>query len=117
MKNIIDFVLCQAAYHVVYRDCGLIDTAGILGLLFLTVSAVFAANASVGYTWRSVLICSDINSMSYPDIDEASAGTLITRITSDVNQVQSGLNMGLRLLMRSPFIVFGSMIMAFTIDF
>ena len=58
-----------------------------------------------------------INSMSYPDIDEANAGTLITRITSDVNQVQSGLNMGLRLLMRSPFIVFGSMIMAFTIDF
>lgn len=118
MKNIIDFGIVSGSIHVVYRDCGLLILLGILGLAFSLLAQFFAANASVGY---ATALRSDmfrhINSMSYPDIDEAGAGTLITRITSDVNQVQSGLNMGLRLLMRSPFIVFGSMIMAFTIDF
>ena len=77
----------------------------------------FAAKAAVGFSTklRSALFA-HIQSFSFTEVDEQGTSTLITRMTSDINQVQSGLNLTLRLLLRSPFVVFGAMIMAFTID-
>ena len=90
---------------------------GIVGLIAAVSAQFFAAKAAVGFATglRSALF-KHIQSLSYTEIDTAGTSTLITRLTSDVNQVQSGVNMTLRLLLRSPFIVFGAMIMAFTVD-
>ena len=88
-----------------------------LGLAFSISAQWMAARASVGVASdvRRALF-DHIQKFSYTDLDRMGTDTLITRMTSDVNQVQNGINMALRLLLRSPFIVFGSMIMAFTID-
>ncbi len=90
---------------------------GVVGLAFSLTAQYFAAKAAVGAsaTLRERLFVK-IQSFSYAQIDEIGTSTLITRMTSDVNQVQTGINMTLRLLLRSPFIVFGAMIMAFTVD-
>ena len=91
---------------------------GAVGLAFSVTAQYFCAKASVGYVTklRSALF-SHVQTLSYTDLDRLGTGTVITRMTSDANQVQTGLNLGLRLLLRSPFVVFGAMIMAFTIDF
>ena len=88
------------------------------GMGFSFVSQWFAANASVGFAsdLRQALF-DHVQQLSYRDLDKEGSDTLITRMTSDINQVQTGVNMGLRLLLRSPFIVFGSVIMAFTLNF
>ena len=89
----------------------------VLGMLFSFVAQWYAANASVGFTTQMRQELFDhIQKLSFTEIDTLRPDTLITRMTSDANQVQSGLNLALRLLLRSPFIVFGSMILAFTID-
>lgn len=90
---------------------------GAVGLAFSVTAQYFAAKASVGYVarLRSELF-THVQSLSYTELDRLGTGTVITRMTSDANQVQTGLNLGLRLLLRSPFVVFGAMIMAFTID-
>ena len=90
---------------------------GAVGLAFSVTAQYFAAKASVGYVarLRSELF-THVQSLSYTELDKLGTGTVITRMTSDANQVQTGLNLGLRLLLRSPFVVFGAMIMAFTID-
>ena len=90
---------------------------GAVGLAFSVTAQYFAAKASVGYVarLRSELF-SHVQTLSYTELDRLGTGTVITRMTSDANQVQTGLNLGLRLLLRSPFVVFGAMIMAFTID-
>ncbi len=87
------------------------------GMGFSFVAQWFAANASVGIAsdLRQALF-DHVQHLSYKDLDSQGSDTLITRMTSDVNQVQTGLNMGLRLLLRSPFIVFGSVVMAFTLN-
>ena len=87
------------------------------GMCFSFVAQWFAANASVSFASdvRQALF-DHIQHLSYADLDKQGSDTLITRMTSDINQVQTGLNMGLRLLLRSPFIVFGSVIMAFTLN-
>ncbi len=91
---------------------------GLLGLVFSITAQWFAAQASVGF---SADIRRDlykkIMDMSATKLEEKGAATLLTRLTSDVNQVQAGMNLALRLLLRSPFIVFGAMVMAFFIDF
>ena len=89
----------------------------VLGMLFSFTAQWFAAKASVGFACdvRQKLF-DHIQDLSYAKLDQLGTDTLITRMTSDVNQVQTGLNLALRLLLRSPFIVFGAMIMAFTID-
>ena len=88
------------------------------GLLFSITAQWFAANASVGFaTALRKDLFKHIQSFSYSALDKAGTDTLITRMTSDVNLVQNGVNMALRLLLRSPFIVLGAMIMSFTIDF
>lgn len=90
---------------------------GVIGLVCALVAQYFAAKAATGVaaTLRSELFAK-IMKLSDSDVDRLGTSTLITRITGDVNQIQSGLNLGIRLLLRSPFIVFGAMIMAFTID-
>lgn len=91
---------------------------GIIGLLFSVTAQFFAAKAAVGFV-KDVKheLFKHIESLSYTELDHVGTSTLITRMTSDMNQIQTGVNLTLRLLLRSPFVVFGAMIMAFTIDF
>ncbi len=101
----------------VWKMCGLLVLCGFVGLGFSLTAQYFAAKASV----RTVgalrgALYRHITTLSPADIDRIGTPTLITRMTADQNQVQSGLNLALRLLLRSPFVVFGAMIMAFTID-
>lgn len=95
----------------------LMAALGIIGFICALIAQYFAAKASVGYAanLRNALY-RKINSFSFTDIDTIGTSTLITRLTGDVNTVQTGVNLALRLLLRSPFIVFGAMIMAFTVD-
>ena len=97
---------------------GLILVAlGLVGLLSSVTAQYFAAKAAVGLAAKlRRALFAHVQKLSYADIDRIGTSTLITRLTSDINQVQSGVNLGLRLFLRSPFIVFGAMIMAFTID-
>lgn len=89
----------------------------IIGLACSIVAQYFAAKASVGFTTKlRQMLFEHIQSFSYQNLDEIGQDTLITRLTSDTNQIQNGLNLALRLLLRSPFIVFGAMVMAFTIN-
>ncbi|MBR5225199.1 MAG: ABC transporter ATP-binding protein [Clostridia bacterium] len=90
----------------------------LIGLALAVVAQYFSARAAIGFSTklRHVLM-KHIKTLGFAEIDKLGTSTLITRMTSDVNQVQSGVNMGLRLLLRSPFVVFGAMVMAFTIDF
>lgn len=89
----------------------------VIGLTCSITAQYFAAKASVGFGQRVRKdLFSHINALSYTEIDEVGTSTLITRMTNDINQIQSGVNMFLRLFLRSPFIVFGAMIMAFTVD-
>ena len=95
----------------------LMAALGIIGFICALIAQYFAANASVGFAAniRGALF-KKINTVNYTDLDNVGSSTLITRMTGDVNTVQTGVNLGLRLLLRSPFIVFGAMIMAFTVD-
>lgn len=97
---------------------GLILVAlGLIGLLCSVTAQFFAAKAAVGFSAKmKKALFAHIQSLSYTEMDSLGTSTLITRLTSDANQVQNGINMVLRLFLRSPFIVFGAMIMAFTID-
>ncbi|MBP5197461.1 MAG: ABC transporter ATP-binding protein, partial [Lachnospiraceae bacterium] len=91
---------------------------GVFGLLFSVTAQFFAARAAVGFSTRlRSELFKHIQSFDHATLDRVGTSTLLTRITSDINQVQSGVNMTLRLFLRSPIIVFGAMIMAFTIDF
>lgn len=100
-----------------YLMFGALLILAVAGMLFSFTAQWFAANASVGFTTEMRQALFDhIQKLSYTELDTLGTDTLITRMTSDANQVQNGINLALRLLLRSPFIVFGSMIMAFTID-
>lgn len=114
---IVDAGIGQGDLNYVYQMGGMMILLGIVGLIAAVTAQYFSAKAAVGFATelRSALF-KHIQSLSYTEIDAAGTSTLLTRLTSDVNQVQSGVNMTLRLLLRSPFIVFGAMIMAFTVD-
>ena len=114
---IVDQGIGQGEISYVYKMGGIMILLGVVGLIAAVSAQFFAAKAAVGFATglRSALF-GHIQSLSYTEIDTVGTSTLITRLTSDVNQVQSGVNMTLRLLLRSPFIVFGAMIMAFTVD-
>ena len=114
---IVDRGIGQGELSYVYKMGGIMIFLGIVGLIAAVTAQYFSAKAAVGFATelRSALF-GHIQSLSYTEIDTVGTSTLITRLTSDVNQVQSGVNMTLRLLLRSPFIVFGAMIMAFTVD-
>lgn len=109
---------------IAYNDTAQIIKMGLVLVLLAAVGLVsavtaqyFSAKAAVGFATklRSALFA-HIQSLSYTELDTIGTSTLITRMTSDVNQLQNGVNLTLRLLLRSPFIVFGAMIMAFTVD-
>ena len=90
---------------------------GVIGLVCAVTAQYFAAKAAVGFAARlRHAVMEHLLGLSYTEIDWVGTSTMITRMTSDVNQVQNGVNLTLRLLLRSPFVVFGAMIMAFTID-
>jgi ABC-type multidrug transport system fused ATPase/permease subunit len=90
---------------------------GIVGLTFSLTAQYFSARASVGFVGKlRYALFEKVGTLSYSDIDELGTSTLITRMTQDASKVQNGLNLALRLLLRSPFVVFGAMIMAFTVD-
>lgn len=115
---IIDNGISNGDKAFVIKMCLLMASLGFVGLLCSVTAQYFSAKAAVGFAAavRHKLF-DHIQSLSYSELDEIGTSTLITRLTSDMNQVQSGVNLTLRLFMRSPFIVFGAMIMAFTIDF
>lgn len=102
----------------VYKMCGVLVLLAVLGLAFSITAQYFSAKVAVGFSTRlRHAVFEKIQTLSHTELDTVGTSTLITRITSDINQVQNGVNLALRLLLRSPFIVFGAMIMAFTIDF
>lgn len=117
MAQIIDVGIKNRDVSYVLKMGGMLILLAAIGLTCSLTAQYFAAKASVGFSTalRSHLFA-HINSLSYNEQDTIGTATLITRMTSDVNQVQSGLNLTLRLLLRSPFIVFGAMIMAFTVN-
>lgn len=117
MAQIIDTGIANGDRGFILSRCGILAVLAAVGLVCSITAQYFAAKASVGFAakLRSTLF-KHIQSLSYSKLDTQGTGTLIARITGDINQVQSGMNLALRLLLRSPFVVFGAMIMAFTID-
>ena len=90
---------------------------GAVGFVLSVIAQYFAAKASVGFAAKiRYALFRHIGKLSFTELDNAGESTLITRLTGDINQIQTGMNLCLRLLLRSPFVVFGAMIMAFTID-
>lgn len=117
MAHIIDEGINNRDMPYILQMGAIIVALGVIGLVCSITAQYFAAKAAVGFaTALRYDLFRHIQSLSYSAMDTIGTSTLITRMTSDVNQVQSGLNLVLRLFLRSPFIVFGSMIMAFTID-
>lgn len=117
MAQIIDTGITNGDGGFILSRCGILAALAAVGLACSITAQYFAAKASVGFAakLRSTLF-KHIQSLSYSKLDTQGTGTIIARITGDINQVQSGMNLALRLLLRSPFVVFGAMIMAFTID-
>lgn len=117
MANIIDYGISNRNMGYIGKMGLLLLLLGVVGLASSITAQFFAAKAAVGFsTQLRQALFDHIEDLSFTDIDKAGTSTMITRMTSDVNQVQSGINMILRLFLRSPIIVFGAMIMAFTID-
>lgn len=117
VADIIDVGIAGASRNYVVSRVLILVLLAAAGLASSITAQYFAAKSSVGFATKLRQAMFDhIQSLSCAELDTLGTNTLITRMTSDINQVQSGLNMALRLLLRSPFIVFGSMIMAFTID-
>lgn len=117
MASVIDVGIKSGDKAYIIRMCLVMVALGVTGLCCTTVAQFFAAKAAVGFSARlRHALFSHIQELSYTGLDKAGSSTLITRMTSDINQVQNGVNLTLRLLLRSPFVVFGAMIMAFTID-
>ena len=117
VADIIDTGIGAGDSGFIVKRCLLLIGLGLLGLASSVTAQYFAAKAAIGFT-ASVrhALFGKVQSLSYAELDKLGTSTLMTRMTSDMNQVQTGLNLALRLLLRSPFVVFGAMIMAFTID-
>ena len=117
VAQMIDIGIKTGDTGYILERCGILILLAVVGLVCAVSAQFFAAKAAVGFATklRSALFA-HIQSLSFADLDETGTATLITRMTSDVNQLQSGVNMVLRLFMRSPFVVFGAMIMAFTVN-
>ena len=117
VSTIIDVGIENGDKVYIIKRCLLLGLLGILGLCSTLVAQYFSAKASVGFASdiRHALF-QHIGKLSYSQLDSLGAPTLITRLTGDINQVQTGTNLTLRLVLRSPFVVFGAVIMAFTVD-
>ena len=117
MANVIDVGIAQGDKSYVIKMCLVMIVLGIVGLICSVTAQYFSAKAATGFgTELRNDLFRHITSFSYTEIDTIGTSTLLTRMTSDTNQVQTGVNMVLRLFLRSPFIVFGAMVMSFTID-
>jgi len=117
MANIIDVGIRRADSGYIWRMCLLMIFLGVLGLVCSLIAQYYSATGAAGFgTELRRDFYAHINSLSYQDLDSIGTSTLITRITSDINQIQTGFNLFLRLLLRAPFIVIGAVIMAFTIS-
>ena len=118
MAAIIDRGIGGGNTSYVFRMGGILVLLGVVGLVCSITAQYYAAKAAVGFSTKlKHSLFEHIQGLSFTEIDTLGTSTMITRMTSDVNQVQNGVNMVLRLFLRSPFIVFGAMIMALTIDF
>ena len=117
VARIVDVGIKSRDMNYILKMGGLMVLLGLIGLACSVTAQYFAAKAAVGFaTGLRHDLFRHIQKLSYTEMDKVGTSTLITRMTSDVNQVQSGVNLVLRLFLRSPFIVFGAMIMAFTIN-
>jgi len=117
MAYIIDKGIGGNDKGLIIRLCLVLVGLGFVGLTFSITAQFFAAKASVGFIKQvKHAVFSHIQKLSFSDIDRLGTNTLITRLTSDMNQIQTGVNLTLRLFLRSPFIVLGAVVMAFTID-
>ena len=117
IKSIIDTGIANNDKEHIVKMCLILVLLGVVGLISAVTAQYFAAKAAVGFeTKLRFSLFSHIQTLSFAEIDKLGTSTLITRMTSDINQVQTGVNLFLRLLLRSPFVVIGAMIMAFTID-
>lgn len=117
MAQIIDVGIKKQDVGYILRMGGVLVLLGVVGLACSLTAQYFSAKAAVGIgTMLRNDLFRHINTLSYREIDTVGTSTLVTRMTSDINQVQSGINLVLRLFLRSPFIVFGAMVMAFTIN-
>ena len=117
MAAIIDYGIGKSDIRYVLKMGGVLIALGIIGLVCSITAQYFAAKAATGFsTELRHELFEHIQNLSYTRMDTIGTSTLITRMTSDINQVQSGVNLVLRLFLRSPFIVFGAMVMAFTVD-
>lgn len=115
---IVDTGIANGDHPYIVKMCIVMVVLGIVGLISSVVAQYFSAKAAVGVAGRlRHKVMERVLGLSYTQIDHVGYSTIITRMTSDINQVQTGVNLALRLLLRSPFVVFGAMVMAFTIDF
>lgn len=117
MARIMDIGIAENNMPYIWKMAGILLLLAVIGLTCSLTAQYFAAKAAVGFsTELKHALFGHIQKLSFSEIDTAGSSSLITRMTSDMNQVQNGVNMVLRLFLRSPFIVFGAMIMAFTIN-
>lgn len=117
MASIIDNGIAAGDKGYIFKYGGILVLLAMVGLICSITAQYFAAKAATGFAANiRVALFQHIESLSFTEMDETGTSTMITRMTSDINQLQSGVNMALRLFLRSPFIVFGAAIMAFTID-
>ena len=118
VASIVDRGIGAGDHRYIVRMCAVMILLGIVGLVMAVCAQYFSAVAAVGFSTRlRHTLMQHILGLSYSQLDELGTSTMVTRMTSDINQVQNGVNLTLRLLLRSPFVVFGAMVMAFTIDF
>ena len=117
VASMIDVGIENGDKGYVVKMCAILALLGLTGLISSVTAQFFAAKAAVGFATKLRHgLFAHVESLSFSSMDQEGTSTLITRMTSDINQVQSGVNLVLRLFLRSPFIVFGAMIMAFTVD-
>lgn len=117
IASIIDIGIPNGDIGYIARMCGVLVLLGLVGLGFSLTAQYFAAKASVGFVTQVKRgLYKHLQTLSYADMDSLGTSTMITRMTADSSKLQTGLNLTLRLLLRSPFVVFGAMIMAFSID-
>lgn len=117
VASIVDKGIGSGDRGYIVKMCAVMIGLGVVGLASSVTAQYFSAVAAVGFSTRlRHTVLEHILNLSYSQVDKLGASTMITRMTSDINQVQNGVNLTLRLLLRSPFVVFGAMVMAFTID-
>ncbi|MBE6620028.1 MAG: ABC transporter ATP-binding protein [Ruminococcaceae bacterium] len=117
VARIVDVGIAQGDTGMIVKNCLILVALGIIGLVCAVTAQYFAARAAVGFASQvRHSLFSHIGKLSYSDLDRVGTSTMITRMTSDVGQVQSGINLTLRLVLRSPFVVLGAMVMAYVVD-